>query len=319
MVTFRDTMPNYGESRRFVVVVAQGFAHVVDKEAATVASFQLAAQPQFVGDPTQDLSGPVRNMVVTDQHAFFPIGRFYGAVPLNELGGQHDIVQMSLVDGSVRSIPLPEDCLGPRLAEIGDVLVVYAPGGDKVWRLDSANGRVVSVLSSADVADLRTREAEGLRRAPGTPRALVHYSIVPAAGAFRLSRLGELDQILDEHLARFRSPMGSVALGPGHDVLSLKSGTTSASSAIGVVRRREGRITFTYLDAFSLEVVWGADVTQGAIPHSFYTAGDGSVFYIDGATSAVIRLSQRDGSSTIWRLPPDQRDSARILSIDLGR
>ena len=319
IVTIRDPMPTYGESHRAVIVVAQGFAHVVDKEAATVASFQLAVQPEFIADHTQDLSGPLRNMLVTDDHAFFPTLRFAGLVPPNELGGQYDIVQMSLVDGSLRSIPLPEDCLGPQLAEIGGVPVVYTPGRDRVWRLDAANGRVLGILGTDDVADLRTKEADGLRRAPGTPRALVHYSIVPAAGAFRLSRLGELDQILDEHLARFSAPAGSVALGPAHDVLALKSGTTTASSAIGVVRRQEGRMTFTYIDAFSLDVVWASDVTQGAIPLSFYTADDGSVFYIDGRTGAVVRLSQRDGRSTSWQLPPGQSDSARILSIDLGR
>jgi hypothetical protein len=319
IVSLRDAMPAYGESSKAVVVVAGGFAHVVDKEAATVASFQLAAQPQFIGDHTQDLSGPLRNVLVTDEHAFFPTIRFGGLVPVNELGGQYDIVQMSLVDGSLRSIPLPEDCLGPQLAEIAGVPVVYTPGRDSVWRLDAANGRVVGILGTNDVADVRTKEVEGLRRAPGTPLALVHYSIVPAAGAFRLSRLGELDPILDEHLARFSAPTGLVALGPAHDVLALKSGTTSASTAIGVVRRQEGRMTFTYLDAFSLDVVWLSDVTPAAIPHSFYMADEGSVFYIDRATGAVNRLSQKDGSSTAWQLPPRQSGSARILSIDLRR
>ena len=57
IVTIRDTMPNYGESRRAVVVVAEGFVHVVDKEAATVASFQLAAQPRFIG--TRRKTSPV--------------------------------------------------------------------------------------------------------------------------------------------------------------------------------------------------------------------------------------------------------------------
>jgi hypothetical protein len=256
-------------------------------------------------------------MLVTDTHALFPTLRFAGLAPSNELGGSHDIVRMSLVDGSVTSIPLPEDCLNPQLAEIGGVPVVYAAGGDKVWRLDAADGRVVRILGSNDVADLRAKEAEGLRRAPGTPRALVHYAIVPAAGAFRLSRLGELDQILDARLERFSAPTGAVALGPAHDVLALKSGTTPASSAIGVVRRQEGRITFSYLDAFSLEVVWESDIAPGAIPHSFYTADDGTVFYIDRATGAVVRLSKKDGSSTSWQLPPGQGDSARILSVDL--
>jgi streptogramin lyase len=83
------------------------------------------------------------------------------------------------------------------------------------------------------------------------------------------------------------------------------------------VRRQAGRITFTSLDAFSLDVVWASDVTQGAIPLSFYPADDGTVFYIDRATGAVVRLSQRGGSSTSWQLPPGQGDSARILSIDL--
>ena len=45
------------------------------------------------------------------------------------------------------------------------------------------------------------------------------------------------------------------------------------------------------------------------------TADDGSVFYIDSATGAVVRLLQKDGSSTSWQLPPGQGDSARILSI----
>ena len=258
-------------------------------------------------------------MLVTDDHAFFPTMRVYAPVPVNELGGQYDIVQMSLVDGSLRSIPLPQDCVGPQLAEIGGVPVVYTPGRDNVWRLDSVSGRVVAILRADDVADLRTKEADGLRGVRGAPRALIRYVPVPAAGVFRLSRLGELDQVLDEHLARFRAPTGSVALGPAHVVLALKSGTTSASSAIGVVRRQEGRTTFTYLDAFSLDVVWSTDVTQDAIPLSFYTADDGSVFYIDSRTGAVIRLSQKDGRSTSWQLPPGQSDSARILSIDLGR
>jgi hypothetical protein len=78
-------------------------------------------------------------------------------------------------------------------------------------------------------------------------------------------------------------------------------------------------MTFTSFDAFSLDVVWTSDVTHGAIPLSFYTADDGSVFYIDRVSGAVIRLSQKDGSSTSWQLRPGQSDSARILSIDLGR
>jgi streptogramin lyase len=77
-------------------------------------------------------------------------------------------------------------------------------------------------------------------------------------------------------------------------------------------------VTFTYWDAASLEIVWASDVAQGAIPESFYTADDGSVFYIDRDTGAVIRLSRSEGSSTSWQLQPGQSDSARILSIDLG-
>ena len=68
IVTIQAATPTYGESRRFIVVIDGGFARVIDKEAATVTSFQLAAQPEFIGDPTQDLSGPLRNVLVTDKH-----------------------------------------------------------------------------------------------------------------------------------------------------------------------------------------------------------------------------------------------------------
>jgi len=78
-------------------------------------------------------------------------------------------------------------------------------------------------------------------------------------------------------------------------------------------------VTFSYLDASSLDVVWASDVAQGAIPESFYAADDGSVFYIDVITGDVIRLSQGEGSSASWHLPAGQSRSARILSIDLGR
>ena len=317
---FSGTAPNYGESRRVVVIVSpEGWAHVVDKSTAAVTSFQLASQPQFVGNPTADLSGPLSNMLVTDSYALFPSVRFFGAVPLNELGGQYDIVQMSLADGSLRSFPLPEDFQDPHLAQIGRTPIIYAPNSDRAWMFDSTSGRVVRILWNDDVADLRTKEVVGLRRAPDTPRAVIRYTLVPDAGIFRLSRLGELDRVLDEELAPVGAQAPSVSLAAAHDILTLKSGTTNGGPAIGVVKRQEGQMTFSYLDAFSLDVVWSSSVTQGAIPGSFYMVDDGSVFYIDRVTGAVNRLSQKDGGSTSWQLEPRQRASARILSIDLGR
>ena len=322
IVALRDAAPNYGESRRVVVAVAAEWVHVIDKESATVTSFQLAVQPQYVGYPVSDLSGPLENMLVTDEYAFFPTIRAFEKPARNELGGQYDIVQVSLADGSLRSIPLPDDSVGPRLAEVDGVSVAYAWSGDRAWTLDFANGRVVRILQAGDVADLRMKEAAAPRTAGGAPRAFVRYVIVSGAGAFRLSSLGELAPILDEHLARIPTPAASVWLGPAHDVLAVRAGTADGSPAIGVVRReadprlKERRMKFSYLHASSLDVVWESAVAQGAIPESFYTADDGSVFYIDRVTGAVVRLSQ-EGSSTSWHLPAGQSDSARILSMDL--
>ena len=325
IVPLRGPAPIYGESRGVVAVVASDeWIHVIDKESGMVRSFQLAIQPQYIGYPTEDLSGPLRNMLVTDDHAFFPTIRF-GRGPLNELGGQHDIVQMSLADGSLRSIPLPEDCLHPQLTELGGVPVVYAWNGDRAWKLDAANGRVVSILTRDHVADLRAKEVAAPRSARGAPRAFIRYAMVSGAGVLRLSTLGELGKILDEDLAGVSAPATSVWLGTAHDVLALRSGTTRSRPAIGVVRQQEvqglqqRRVTFSYLDASSLDVVWASDVAQGAIPESFYAADDGSVFYIDVITGDVIRLSQGEGSSASWHLPAGQSRSARILSIDLGR
>jgi hypothetical protein len=283
-----------------------------------VTSFQLATHPEFMGTPTANLSGPLRNMLVTDSHAFFPTVRVFGEAPLNQLDGQYDIVQMSLTDGSLRSIPLPEDCVDPRLAEIGNVPVVYSPNNDKAWMLDAANARFVRILSNDDVVELRTKEVVGLRSAPDTPRALIRYAIVPGAGVFRLSRLGELEKVLDANLARISAPTDSVTLGRAHDVLTLLPGTSNGSAVIGVVRRQDGRVTFSRLDAYSLDVAWVTDVAPGAIPDSFYAARDDSTFYIDGPSGAVNRLSQRNGSATIWHVQPSQSTSARILSIDVG-
>lgn len=325
IVPLRGPAPIYGESRGVVAVVAEGYLYVIDKASATVTSFQLATQSQYAGWPDEDLSGPLRNMLVNDEHAFFPTVRYYGLVPLNELGGQYDIVQVSLVDGSLRSIPLPEDCLHPQLAELGGVPVVYAWNGDRAWKLDSANGRVVPILTRDHVADLRAKELAAPRSARGAPRAFIRYAMVSGAGVLRLSTLGELGKILDEDLARVSAPAASVWLGPAHDVLALRSGTTHGRPAIGVVRQQEvqrlqqRRVTFSYLDASSLDVVWASDVTQGAIPESFYAADDGSVFYLDVTTGDVVRLSQEEGNSTSWHLPAGQSRSARILSIDLGR
>jgi hypothetical protein len=321
IVALRRGAAIYGESRRLVVVADDAWVHVVDKESATVASFQLASQPQFVGALTDDVSGPL--MVVTEGHAFFPAMRLsweaLAPAPPNQLGGQYDIIQMSLTDGSLRSIPLPADCLYPLLAELGRELVVYTPNSDKAWVLDSATARFVRVQSSDDVAELRTEEAVGLRRARGTPHALVRYAIVPRAGAFRLSKLGVLNQTLDANLAKIGVPPEPIELGPAHDVLGLLPAESNGLSVIGVVRRQQGRVTFSYLDGYSLGVAWETDIAPGAIANSFYAARDGSAYYIDRKTGAVNRLSQKDGRSTSWRLQPGQSDAARILSIDLAR
>lgn len=321
IVTFRGSAASYGESRSAVVVVGAEGVYVIDKESATVTYFLPATQPGYVGYPVEDLSGPLRNTLVTDSHALFSIYRFPGQAPPNELGGQYDIVRMSLEDGSLKSIPLPEDCLHPQLAELAGVPVLYAWGSDLAFKLDAANGGVVRVQGNDDVADLRTKEARDRRSLRGAPPAFIRYAVVAGAGSFRLSRFGELDHVLDERLATVSGPGGSIWLGPAHEVLALRSGLTDGKPAIGVVRQREAvRLeeggTLSALDASSLDIVWTSDVARGAIPESFYAANDGSFFYIDRVSGDVVRLS-REGTSTGWHLPPGQSRSARILSIEM--
>jgi hypothetical protein len=183
--------------------------------------------------------------------------------------------------------------------------------------LDSATSSVARVLGSDDLKELRAEEAAGLRRARGTPRALIRYAVVPRAGVFRLSRLGAVSRILDTNLASSGGSPDPMDLGPAHAVLALLPAESNGVSLLGVARRHDGRTTFSYLDAHSLGVAWETDVAQGAIACSFYAALDGSTFYIDQPTGAVNRLSPDGKSSTSWRLPLSQSSAARILSIDL--
>ena len=63
IVTFRGPVASYGESRRAVVLVGADWVYVIDKESATVTYFLPVTQPEYVGHPVEDLSGPLEVVV----------------------------------------------------------------------------------------------------------------------------------------------------------------------------------------------------------------------------------------------------------------
>lgn len=257
------------------------------------------------------LSGPSRDIVLTDVAAFFLTVEHGG-----DAGASFQLNELSLADGTIRKVPLPTGFANPRLVNFGGVPLLYSWNGFGVARFDATSQRFDQLISRVDVGEVVSREEMAQRSGQIGAGAFADHVAVPGAGVFRLSKLGDLQQVLNADL----SPVDeahSISLGPAESVLRLFATTMDDRPGIAVVLKRNGGLQLAYVDALRLSMLGEQALSRGAVPQSFVGSSYNSVFYIDAAVASIKSLSKRS-EKAVARLPASLVGTARILWISEG-
>jgi hypothetical protein len=312
---------SYGESDQLIGVLSNRTSsgtwvlYLVDKASKKVVWSQAVS-----GHPVGQLSGPSRDVVLTEQFAYFVTIR-YGAgnasIEPNAAGGSFDFNRLSLADGSSQSFPLPKECVNPRVVAFGGIPVVYAWEGYGIWKFNSVKPGLDTVVSGEgeELADIRDREHR-LRDTGGVPvGAFADYVPVPGTGVFRLTRYGELVQVLNPDLSYMTPPRPAKKVGFAGAVVRAFPGTFDAAPAVGLVHKEEGTLIFEYVDPATLKAQWRTELAPGAQPYSLFPA-DNDVFYVDEQKGGIFKLS-KNGTTLVWKLAGTSADlfDARILAV----
>lgn len=252
----------------------------------------------------------VQDLVVTSRYVYFAAIRLNSAhqVALNNLGGRLDLNQMDLVDGSLRTFPLPPSCHTARLVDYDGVPLVYAWNGYEVWKLDESTMTLQTLVHETDVQDIVNAEQNDCRcqRMPG-PGPFADDLALPGAGVFRVSREGELQQLLDARLNPVPLPRRSVNLdldlGRDGQFASLSRGSVNGHPAIGILGVRSGQTLFEYRDPTTLQVTWQARLPASAGP---LTAGNlasvpNGILFVDRGEGTIVRATPT-GGQVLWNL-----------------
>jgi hypothetical protein len=312
---------SYGESDQLIGVMSNKTSYgtwvlyLIDKASKKVVSSQAVS-----GHPVVQLSGPSRDIVLTDQFAYFVTVRYgtgNASIEPNAAGGSFDFNRLSLADGASQSFPLPKECVNPRMVAFGGIPVVYAWEGYGMWKFNSVKPGLDTVVSGEgdDLADIRDRE-HSLRDTARVPvGAFADYVPVPGTGVFRLTRYGELEQVLNTDLSHMTPPHPSKKVGFAGAVLRAFPGTFDAAPAVGLIRKQDGTLMFVYVDPVTLKTEWRTTLAPGAQPYSLFPS-DNTVFYVDGQKGGIFKLS-KDGATLVWKLTGSSADlfDTRILTV----
>lgn len=313
----------YGETASSLAVISQRtpadkvLLQVIDKK-----SQRVTATWPLQGYPTPQLSGPSRDVALTDRFAYYVALR-YGEdgktlVP-NELGGHFDFYRVSLADGKFDRFPLSYECANPRVIVWNDSPLVYSWNGYGVWRFDPGQRALQPLVLRRDIDDtIVASDASNL--AATEPTSFADYVALPGVGVFRTSRLGSLNQILDPTLARKAIPGASVHLGAkGGDVIRTFPAAYESKPAIGALTKRDGELRYAVINPASMKVVRELVVPEQAVLDSVTISRTGSVAYVDRRELAVRRITE-EGSETLLPLKgqvaPAYADYTRIISLD---
>lgn len=298
----------YGASERAIAVLSHKAAaggyilDILDLSTGTVtASWPVDA------DPVMQLSGPSRDIVLSDAFAYFL------TIKHSDVGASFHFNQLSLLDGYIRTLPLPARFANPRLTDFEGTPLLYSWNGFGVVRFDPLTQRFEELVSRVDVADVVSKEEMGKRSGKISASAFADHVAVSGAGVFRLSKFGNLHQVLNPDLSPLDADR-SMPLGSAENILRLFETTFDDRPAIGVVRKVNGRLQLAYIDAERLSVVGKRVLPRGVVPQSIVGSTHNAVFYIDRSAGSIMRISKHS-ETMVSRLPAAQVAGARIVAV----
>ena len=311
----------YGQSEQVLGILSNKPAYgewvlyLIDKSSQRVLSSQVVT-----GHPVIQLSGPSPDLVLTSQFAYFVTVRYTAdntSLEQNAAGGSFDFNQLSLADGSLRTFPLPKECVNPRVVTFGDAPVVYAWEGYGVWRFNSTKPGLETLVAGQgeSVQDIHARE-QALHQTARVPvGAFADYVPIPGAGIFRLTRYGELAQVLSPDLSQVATPRPTMKVGAPGAILRAFPGTFNGITAVGLIRKRDDRLFFVYVDPVALTPKWRTALSPSAEPYSLFPS-DSAVLYVDSDKGGIFKLSS-DGATLLWKLNGPNADlfDTRILTV----
>ena len=296
----------YGESKRAFAFLSKkrksdGWQlDLLDEGTEAITSRAVA-----IDDVLMELAGPAKDMMLNDNAAYF--------VTFGSAGFRFN--QLSLADGSVRTFSLPNDVSNPRVVDFGGIPLILEWEGYRVWKFDPAAASLQQLVTADDV-DETTRRSEQRVRGQRTG-FFASFVMVPGVGVFRLSRLGDLQQVLNPDLTRIAGPPVTLQkAGRAGQVLRVFAGVYRGTAAIGVVREWNGRKGVTYMDPLGSMIRRQAPLTAGAVLDSIFPTPDDSILYVDSETAAVNDIDLGTFAVTpLCKVPADGANLARILSV----
>ena len=298
----------YGSSERALAVLSRKTAaanyvvDIVDFRTGTVtASWPIGEEP------VMQLSGPSRGIVLSDSHAYFLTMKF------GDSGASFRLSQLALANGSIRTVPIPKSFANPRLTDFEGTPLLTSWNGIGVVKFDPATQQFEKLVSRVDVGEVVSKEEVGKRSGQIGAGAFADHVAVSGAGVFRLSKFGDLHQVLNPDLTPVDADR-SVPLGPAADILRLFPTTSEGRPAIGVVRKVNGRVQLTCIDAEGLSVAWEKALPAGVVPQTVVGSMNGETFYFDRSEGSIKSISKRSGKE-LSRLPAAHLISARILAV----
>lgn len=321
---------SYGESARAFAFASntksQGttwLLDVLDKKTRQVVS----SQP-IQGDLLTQLSGPAKEVVLTDSAAYFITIRYAAdrsSFIQNAKGGMFDFNVLRLSDGHLQTFALPTDFVNPSVAELEGVPIVSSWEGHSVWKFNTAMNALEPILGPAELSTVTKaeRSASAARRVPQDTFAA--FVVVPRVGVFRVNRLGEMQKVLTPSLAREQTGAAATAVGKGRgkriveapNLLRIYPATYNGSPAIGALRKREEKTYLSYLDPATRDVLWQWPVSSGVLPQSVFAAPDGASYYVDWDAGTLTEVTKTKGARELWKLNASRADlfETRILAI----
>ena len=291
----------------------------VDRRTQTVSASVVINMSESVS-PVQWMSGAIPDVVLTDQFAYFVSYSHIegaGGPSRNPNGGFYDLDRVTLANGQVEQFQLPKDCVNPRLVDFEGTPLVYSWEGFGVAKFDVAKRTVVTLVSNSDVGDIVEREGDAkyLRRGPETA-IFSDYAMVPGRGAFRLSRVGELQQVLDADLRLVPLPRRTVKVAEAGEQPEIRLGRFHGALVIGVVRVLADHLELKYIDPTTFNVQWQITLPKSATIASLYGLSDDAVIYLDQATASVMKVTQQS-TTLLQKVSADQAFlGVKVLSVD---
>jgi hypothetical protein len=317
------SIASYGQTDRvlgflsYQALLARHVLTIINKQTQEVTASVFIDMDENV-HPVRWMSGAILNLVLTERFAYF-VSYTWGdgdsAPHRNASGGSFDFDRVTLASGKLEQFPLPVECVNPRLVDFEGTPLIYAWEGFGIWKFDGAKQRLVTLVSTRDVGDIAEREGDARYGGRGKVAA-ADYVLVPAAGAFRISRLGELQQVLNADLTPVSLPRRTVkvaGLGQNPEILL---GRFHGAPAIGVVRSLSDQLEFEYVDPATFNVEWRTILPKSVVIPSLYGLSDDAVVYLDQATSSIDKTTPK-GTTVMQKLGANAAQfGVRILSID---